>query len=231
MDFDPKCFFDNPPRMKEDLKDYVKNLSKTIVLKILNYAELLFPGEKLNEKHIKLIVLAICPDPITTYNRQGLCIQNVKLKPIHRVLCKSIDSAMKSITDDKYGNVDKKICKACAKEMKIVKASQSAVVAVATVISQVLGIILQSAYENYANAKTLTLDLVKSSGVHHKGSNGQSYAYGSIMRFVNIIELFHPQNIREKGKTESASKKQKVSFNDAHKSGRPSTPDNCFWED
>ena len=106
MDFDPKCFFENPPRMKEDIKDYIKKLSENIVLKIISFCRNLFPNERLFSKHIKFAILAMCTDPVTIYNRHGLCIQNVKLKPISKILCKTIDNAINNLSENKYGNLD-----------------------------------------------------------------------------------------------------------------------------
>ena len=49
MEIDPKCFFENPPRMKEDLKDHMKKLSEKIVTKISG----LDNGVSLNLAHTK----------------------------------------------------------------------------------------------------------------------------------------------------------------------------------
>lgn len=240
MELDPKCFFDNPPRMKEDLKDHMKKLSEKIVAKILSFSGKLFSNERLNHRHIKLAVLAMSVEPITVYNRNGLCVQNVKLKPISKILCKSIDNAVANMSENKYGNTDKKIFKGCVKLLKDVKSSSSAAVALSAVVSQICGILMQSTLENSSEVKTLTLDCVKENGIKHKSTNGSTFPYSSLIRFLNIVEYFEPREIvnREvtkkkkdaKAKFESLEIKPKVSFQDVS-TKRPSTPDNCFWED
>tara|TARA_B100001741_G_scaffold93224_1_gene76482 strand:+ start:4434 stop:5216 length:783 start_codon:yes stop_codon:yes gene_type:complete len=260
MDFDPKCFFENPPRMKEDLKDYIKDLAEKIVKKISAFCKILFEGERITPKHIKSVIFAICPDPITTYNRQGLCAQKVLLKPIYKVICKSIDQATNS-EDTKYGGLERKIVKACGKYFSDLKMASNTSVAVAAVISTICGIILQSAQDNVPNIKTLTLDSVKQFGTTYSGSSGQ-YPYCSLIRFIKIVEVFDPTPISSKPVVSKpkpvvskpkpvVSKPQKelkpvivydkienkqVHFkkDDAKsnvKRPRPSTPENCFWED
>lgn len=245
MELDPKCFFENPPRMKEDVKDYMKLLAKLMVTKLKKFHMTLFGSERLNSKHVKLIVLAMCPDPITTYNRQGLCNETSKLKPICKVLCKDVDTAMLEFTNgDKLGGTDKKIFKGCKKILEDVPCSQNGIVAVSSIVSTICGILLQSSIENCKDIKTLTLEMVKTEGVNHKASNGVTYPYNSLMRFLSIVESFEPLSIPETTKmkkndakhldTPKKAKHLKVSFtneNAMKQNPRPSTPENCFWDD
>lgn len=237
MEFDPKCFFEHPPRMKEDLKEYLKHLGRKIVLQIVQFARVLFESERIGPKHIKLTILAICPEPITVYNRNGLCVQNVKLKPIHKVLCRAIDLVAEACGRDKYGGLDKKICKSCLqllREHQDIKCSHHGMLAIASVVSEICGILLQSAVANQASVKTLTLDMLKTYGILHKSSNGANYPYSSMIRFLNIIDNFKVSDVKEATKKEhvyeeSRSKEKRVSFQRGPH--RPSTPDICFWED
>ena len=243
MDFDPKCFFENPPRMKEDLKEYIKDLSKSIVKKFLLFGSILFPGERLSSKHVQLLVISVCPDPLTSYTKNGLCVQNIKLKNIHKILCKSIQNSITS--EDKYGNTDKKIYKFCKSLCTDVKIASSGIIAISAIVSEICGIILQSTKENSVNAKTLTLEMLKSEGMTHKSSNGSKVPYGSILRFLNIVKNFEPVHIQlpqqEKKKTklkphdnDNKKEKNKVRFCEESKKcidERPRTPDICFWDD
>lgn len=246
MEFDPKCFFENPPRMREDLKEYIKCLAEKIVGKFCVFCRILFENERITPKHIKSIIFAICPDPITTYNRQGLCSQKVLLKPIYKVLCKSIDQAMAS-EDTKYGGLDKKIVKSCSKCLSDLKVSSNTAVALAAVVSTICGIVLQSAQDNIPNIKTLTLESVQEYGTIYSGSNGQ-YPYSSLIRFLKIIEVFNPTPPINSKAVVSQSKKElkpaivydKLESKQVHfkkenaqhtKRPRPLTPENCFWED
>jgi len=241
MDFDPKCFFDNPPRMKEDVKEYIRELSQRIVVKIRKFSENLCDGERISSKHIKLILLAISPEPITVYNRQGLCTQNSKMKPIYRVLMKAIDEAVELIETDKYAGIEKKIVRCTQAILKNcnIKFSPSGIIAVAATVSTICGIILQSSVE-LSDSKTLNYDVVKKNGVYHKSSTGQIYPYSSLIKFLNIIEVLEPLSV-ETIKKEKKDKKEiqprenlKVHFQKKlsnNSQNRPSTPDNCFWED
>lgn len=245
MDIDPKCFFENPPRMKEDLKEYMRKLAESVVFKIVTFSKRLFPNERLFCKHIKLAILAISPDPITIYNRNGLCVQNVKLKPICKVLCKAIDNATSCLDDNKYGNTDRKIYRSCARMLKQleVKTNNSATVALTAVISQVCGILMQSSLENSGSIKTLTLETVEEKGIKHKTTSGDMIPYSSFIRFLHMITNFEPSEYLLKCKpkkqeckslsvkhVESLEMKPKVSFQQ-RASTRPSTPSHCFWED
>ena len=246
MDFDPKCFFENPPRMKEDLKEYIKDLSKKIVEKIRKFSENLCNGERISSKHVKLILFALCPEPITVYNRQGLCTQNFKMKPIYRVLIKAIDEAVQMIETDKYGGIEKKIVKGTQHILKSssIKYSLSGAIAVAATVSTICGILLQSSVDLLSDAKTLNYDSVRTNGVYHKSSSGQIYPYSSLIKFLNIIEILEPLSV-EANKKDKKNKESikynreplKVHFQaqkftpDKNQQQRPSTPDNCFWED
>ena len=213
----------------------------------------MFEGERITPKHIKSVIFAICPDPITTYNRQGLCAQKGVIETDLQVCCKSIDQATNS-EDTKYGGLERKIVKACGKYFSDFKMASNTSVAVAAVISTICGIILQSAQDNVPNIKTLTLDSVKQFGTTYSGSSGQ-YPYCSLIRFIKIVEVFDPTPISSKPVVSKpkpvVSKPQKelkpaivydkienkqVHFkkDDAKsnvKRPRPSTPENCFWED
>ena len=245
MEFDPKCFFDNPPRMKEDLKEYIKELSKKIVFKIKKFSENLCDGERISSKHIKLILLSICPEPITVYNRQGLCSQKYQMKPIYKVLIKAIDEAVGTIENDKYCGIEKKIVRGTQQILKnsSSKYSPTGIIAVAVVVSTICGIILQSSVDLLSDTKTLNYDSVKANGVYHKSSSGQIYPYSSLIKFLNVVEIFEPQSVEQVKKDKKPkeikhsreSQNLKVQFKKqctpTIKQERPSTPDNCFWED
>ena len=249
MDFDPKCFFENPPRMKEDLKDYIRDLSKKILIKFMKYYETLFHGEKLQAKHVKYIIIAICPDPVTSCNRQGICIQQNKLKPFYKVLFKSIDTALSNFSDEnvpnnKYGGLDKKLVKNCIQSLKGIKTSHQGILAMGAVISTVCSIMLQNSI--HSDIKTLTLDILLANGMTHKSNTNQkSYPYSSLMRFLGVIESFEPLKVNSPPpkKKDEEKDKHKVHFTNKksftpklnktlkEKHERPSTPENCFWED
>lgn len=199
MDIDAKIFFETPPRMKEDVKEYVRTLAATLVGKFVQMARIMFGDERIHSKHIKWIVLALCPDPITMYNRNGLCVQNVKMKHFSKVLCKGIDDAVEAMAQNKYGEVDKKIHRGCAKLAADIKCHASAIVALASIVSQTCGILMQSAVENYGDVKTLTLECIKEHGVMHRSSSGDVIPYSSFMRFLNMVQHFQPRS-REGGK-------------------------------
>jgi len=238
MDFDPKCFFEQPLRMKEEVKDYLKDMSYNVLNKLIVYSQIMFPSERITPKHLQMIVLAMSVDPVTCYNRQGLCIQNTKIKTISRVLCKSISTAIQNTETDKYGGLDKKIYKSCVKILKEQNCSFSSqsIVAFTAIISEIIGIVLQSTIDNTQNVKTLTLELIKKEGTLHRNSTGTIYPYGSLIRFINIVDTFSPHAISKPvKKTKSILKTPKVSFqsidnNQSKISNRPTTPDNCFWE-
>lgn len=226
MDFDPKCFYTESIRMKEDLKEHIRDFSSNVLEKIKVYADVMFKNEKLNEKHVKFIILAMSVDPITCYNKNGLCVQNISMKPICRIICNSIDIAMNSMTSDKYGGIDKKVYKACKKGLINCRCATSGILACSVVISELLGIRLQSTIKNVPDVKTLNLEIFQKESTLHKTAKQTTIPYSSLLRFINIVERFKLE-VRE-------GTKNKVSFD--MKSGntnkqQPTTPDICFWED
>lgn len=248
MEFDPKCFFEHPPRMREDLKEHIKAFSHSVVVKMLQFGKIMFEQERLTDKHIVLILIAMCPEPLTIYNCQGLCVETSKLKPIYKVLCRSITTALDMSKEDTHGGIDKKLHKSCLKVIKEngVKTSQDGALAIGAVVSQVCGIILQSALHNAPDSKTLTLDIVREKGYYHKTSTGNTVPYPSLMRFANVVENFVPttpiMQPEVKSKEHSTESKRVQIENDSRrvtfgkekckdKMTRPTTPDNCFWDD
>jgi len=266
MEFDPKCFFDNPPRMKEDLKDYIKDLANKIVFKISKFSHTLFPGERLNHKHIKFVVMSMSIDPITSFNRQGLCILNSRLKPYHKILTKAIDETILAFEqNEKNGNLDRKIVKSCSKVLEkidFIKTTTTGILAIASIVCSICGLLLQSS--KAGDSKTLSIETLRQYGTNHLSSNGNSYPYSSFIRFLYIIDNFEPLALTEPPKTETKtetknmeicdytkSKKQTKKRKSSHEKEehhntkssvqfleqkkreriRPSTPENCFWEE
>ena len=125
------------------------------------------------------------------------------------------------------------------------KVSPSGTIALSTVVSQICGIIMQSSHHD-AEIKTLTLETVKKEGTNHRTSNGSIVPYSSIIRFLNMIDSFEPNIVdarmkkRNVPKLESIEAKQvtfnsqkQISAKESHlpNKKRPSTPENCYWED
>jgi hypothetical protein len=220
MDIDLKCFFEHQsPRIKKDLSEYVCTLAGKIVAKIIMFSELLFPKEKITLKHVKMIVLSMCTDPITMYNKNGLCVQNVKMKPISKVLCRSIDDSIQALQENKYGNVDKKIFKCCSKILRDqIKTNNDAVVAIATIVSQICGILIQSTVAQCDDSiKTLCLEDLLKHGTNHTSTNGEMIPYSSLIRFLHCVQHFEAKpklldHKKEQQRKSMLEAKPKVTF-------------------
>lgn len=213
MDFDPKCLFEDPPRMKEDLKQHMRKISDRIIRKILMFASILFEDERLTESHVQTIILAMSFEPITVYNRQGLCIENNKLKSVHKILVKDIENMTTACetTDKKYGGLDKKMVKSCTRHVKSLhsKISSKGILAIACVVIKICGILLESCMSNSDGVKTLTLELFMKESVHHKANSGNVYPYSSMMRFLHVANHFQPTSQALPGKVRQEKKYDK----------------------
>lgn len=197
MEFDPKCFFANPPRMQENLKQKMKLLAEKIVLKIINSAKT-FECTKINENVVKLMCIQICNDFIVVWNpKTGINIQNTKVKDMTRVIARAIDTTIELVeAGDKNGGLEKKIVKGVASvlEKKNMKSTQSGKVALAAVVSEICGVMLQSAMQNCVD-KTLTVDHIEKYAVMYTNSSKESCVNGSLIRLLHAINTDESGNL------------------------------------
>ena len=245
MDFDPKCFFEKPPRMKDDLKLYIRTMADRIVYKITQLC-LFVNNDKIGTKQIKHIILLLCVDPITCYTRDGLSYSQGTLRSMSRILLKAIDRAQQYVENgDKYGNMDKKMVK-CVQSILTdgqVKFGSSGVISITACVSEVCGLLLHATYKGMNYPKTLTLEGLKTYGTtHFSESSSKSVTNASLIRLLHVLEQDHFNICSDKSvdKTKYAQESSKnVSFEGDKVSAcfwqsaageeRPGTPD-CFWE-
>lgn len=246
MEFDLKVFFKDPPRFREDVKTYMHEFAGRIVKRVILHMKML-EITRLLPRHVGLIMFQMCSDPITRYTRQGLSTQTLKVKTLSKVFARVLQDTTEALERDaKYGGIDKKIVKGTAHliEEAGLKSNSTATVLVAACVAEVCGIMLNDAGKT--DKKTLTLEVLHQSSTVHVLSNGESCVNASLVRFIHSIHTPLYAETRESRSREEPTRKRAAPTNgDARKkrmaleeksvkfreTPRPSTPDNCFWED
>lgn len=255
MDFDPKSFFADPPRLKEEVRTYIHDFATRMVQVASAYAR--FMGiDRLLPRHVRLIVFMMAQDPIVRCSRSGLCVQRSKTQPMTRVFTRVIDSVEGRLKDDpKYGGIDKKLVKGTLIILTNtnMKTSTAANIYLAACVAEVCGIML-NATQKLMTERTMSLSLLNEHKTTYLSSSGYMSTNVSLVRFVHFIEKFDirnaetmmndgtadksPQGKRSKearqcsqaGEPKSILKNSHVTF-DLKGMSRPKTPDDCFWED
>lgn len=192
MQFDPKSLFpraSEAPRLREDLRTYVRDLALHIARAFDACARRMCADERIAARHVKYIVLALALDPITSYNRQGLCVQNVWIKPIERVLCAAVDAALLryDVDLDRHGGLDRRLVREC-ENVITARHAPTATLAIAAVVAEICGILLNSAWTNLNRPKTLDLKQVRAEGIMHVFSTGEKQPYSSFARLLRRLE-------------------------------------------
>ena len=198
MDLDPKCFFEVAPRMQESAKQFVKDLGQSIVEKVVSATSTL-KADKINAKVVKLIVILVSNDlAITFSDKNGIMVPVNRMRTMSKIICRSIDSLDK---DDKYGGLDRKIVKATAKllDSSGIKYSSDGKLAICAFVSEVCGILLQSAVCSNPD-KTLTKEMIVSNGFTYETSKEGVCVNGSLIRLVHGIQTPFPASKLKKTK-------------------------------
>ena len=185
MEYDPKCFFEHPPRMVEDVKVFFKELASNIV-KTFALTAITLGIETLTVSHVKLLMVQIANDNTIMYGENNkIRTQLQKVKSITKIVCKAIDN-----TDffAKNGNMDKKIVKGVDAGLReyTLKANAQAKLSLSVVVSEVCGICIQSA-ASALQEKTLTMDVVNTKSFLYNSSQDGIVVNDSLFRFINNV--------------------------------------------
>lgn len=253
MDFDLKLFFKEPPRIKEGVKTFAHDLADKFVRRTVEHARAL-SIDRILPRHARLIVFQLAQDPYTRMQRGAVCVQQGRVKNMLKVFQRAMDMAETALkTDAKYGGIDKKIVKSTQSVMTSaeVKVSTAASVIIAACVAEMIGIILNST-QTLMEDRTMSLASVREYGTTHCISSGNRCINSSLVRLVHHLsqplcivtvsapsreereKLARAKKSGEHPSKESPQKKMRrletksVTFETAV---RPSTPENCFWED
>ena len=259
MDFDVKfCFDDNPPRMKEEVRDHALRTAALLVQRIIFHANEL-RVERLLPRHVRLIVFDITQDPVVRLNRGIVVTQTNRIRSMSKLLQRALDAALDaSERDPKYGMIDKRLVRSCATmlEAASVRSSSAAVVHVAALVAEFTGIVRSSAHACLLDShRTLGLDAVRA--MRYKLSNGQIVNNISLHRLAHSIErtphMLRAAALEEESEAIAAPPPRPCSTKRSESSARggarrmedrtvtfataarerprPATPSDCFWEE
>ena len=248
MDFDLKSFFVESPRIKDEVRAHMHQLATTIVIRFVAYAKQL-QVERILPRHVRMIAFQMAQDPLLRCSRQGLCVQKTAIKSLQRILTRAFDDVDNALKQEiKHGGIDRKIVKQTGLllEKHDQKASTAAVVSIAACVAEICGVMLNSTAQNMTE-KTMTLSLIHEHACTHITSSGERCRNASLHRFLVTLDrpLMHAvQAVRTAQTSDKKTGKRKAeppreqpsarpkSEKAVHfHSARPTTPDNCFWDD
>ena len=198
MNIDPKMFFKNSPRIREEVRIYVNNVATQVLERFLEYAKIL-NIDNINPVGALLLSTLICSDPITTYQSGNeLCVQTCKIIPMQVLIGKAIQETEIACKDLKYGNIDKKlVCQtnAIIRQSKQ-KYTRTGACCVAACIAEIIGIILNSAVDTDTMCTTLTLEMVEKYGMTHRSrTTGTRISNGSLIRLLAGLQFKKSQPV------------------------------------
>lgn len=162
MEFDVKCFFVDPPRVKEEVRTYMQQVATRIVQRFAVLCRML-QVDRVHPPHVTLVFAQMAPEPRTQYSRQGLCAVRPAVRPMTRIFRKVVETTMVKVEEgDKYGGVERRLLRSTGVCLRgaHVKATPAAVACVAACVSEVCGLMLNAAHRQMTE-RTLTLDAVR----------------------------------------------------------------------
>ena len=252
MEFDLKVFFQDPPRIRDEVKKHIYNISTKFVERVITHVRVL-DIERVLPRHLRLVLFNIVPDPQTRVTRNGLCSQKSRIKSISKIFQSAMDATEKHLQGDaKYGGISKQIVKSTHVQFDThnVKASNTTIVLLSACISEICGIMLNTTLQEMGSQRTMTIDMLLNNCTVHTISNGEKCVNASLSRLLHVLQRPHPQTrtkqeaepdvLQRKRKLETRVheptklEEKKVSFSQNEKpsrAARPSTPDTCFWEE
>jgi hypothetical protein len=191
MDIDPKKFFDEPPRMKEDVRIHLRDTINAILSHI--YAVLYkLQLDTVGPKHVKVAIVCMTNDLVTMYVRDDLLVQSSRIKPLTALLCRSVDRAISRIADGcKNGRVDKKVIKFVEHFDRdhALKVTSAGMIAIASVVYEICDMLLQSAsfeLDRNKSVQTLSSEHVRVSEGIVRLKHGDRYVHAALLRFLAV---------------------------------------------
>lgn len=245
MDINASAFFRSPPRIASEVTAAVREMALRMVTRAAEHA-LALNAARVQPRHVRLISIVMAQDPMTRLSRNGLCVQETKVKPVVKVLKRAVDDAEKAIARGAAnGDIDDSIVRSTrAVWTKLgVPFDASAAVCMAACVAEVCGIMLNSTQRLMNDSTVMRLSDFEAHSTTYSLSSGGTCANTSLRRF--LTHLFRPtfaesasrvdQPAAEPLRTTLTNSKLRrwentgVSFREEYE--RPSTPNTCFWED
>lgn len=188
MEFELKIFFNDPPRIREEVKTHVHQLAGLFVDRVADHVQYL-QIDRILPRHVRLIITQMVQDPLTRMNRNGLCVQQTKVKNMAKVFQRALDKVEENLqVDARYGGIDKKVVKgtqSCLDKLNI-RYSTGASVCIASCVAEVCGIMLNSA-QNLIEDRTLSLQAFQTHSTTYCLSTGERCANSSLIRFLHYL--------------------------------------------
>lgn len=214
FDFDPKLFFDEAPRMRDDARVYVRRLASDVLRALVTAYRRLPVEQQWTPRLIKLLLFLVCVDPITEYARGQLVVQAPRVKSTLRVLSRAVDDAVTRVADgSRHGGVDRKIVRGTERMLRDarVECSRAGLVACAAIVADVCGMVLHGGARAMEREEGSAITLTERHLREHAGlvqlTSGELYENASLLRFLSVV--------REWSRAETAAPTRGVAFDRA----------------
>ena len=191
MNFDLQAFFETPPRFRTEAKDYIHMLALAMLKRLIHCAENMSISRVL-PRHVRLIMIHLCEEPLTKYNKNGICLQQHKMKPMYVLFKKVIDRALEEIENgNKRANIQAKIVRNVTNMLKTrgIKFSPASAVCFSACIAEICGILLHSSTK-YSDERTITTNMLREKGIVYKTSHGEICTNIPFKRFLLTTETW-----------------------------------------
>ena len=191
MDIDPKKFFNEPPRMKEDVRIHLRDTINAVLTHIYDVLHKL-QLDTVAPKHVKVAIVCMTNDLVTMYVRDDLMVQSSRIKPLTALLCRSIDRAISRIADGcKHGRVDKKVIRFVehVDREHALKVTPAGKIAIASVVYELCDMLLQSAsfeLDRDKSIQTLSSEHMRVSEGIVRLKHGERYVHAALLRFLVV---------------------------------------------
>lgn len=161
-----------------------------------------FRVKRILPRHVSYLIFQLCPDPCIYIGRAGMQINRSRVKDISKILASVLVETGEILEDNKKnGHIERKIIKGVgiiAHEANC-DISQKASVLIAACVSEVCGIILNSAYHAMKMPKTLTEAIVWEYATTHILSKQQEECVNkSLLRLIVSIKRQPVSHTKEK---------------------------------
>ena len=201
MDFELKHFFKrDSPRFQQELKESMHAFASDFVRKIIDLA-CSFRVKRILPRHVWYLIFHLCPDPCIYSDRAGVQINRSRVKDISKILASVLVETEEILEDKKNGHIERKIIKGVSTIAHEANCdiSQKASVLIAACVSEVCGIILNSAYHAMKMPKTLTEAIVWEYATTHILSKQQEECVNkSLLRLIVSIKRQPVSKVAEK---------------------------------
>lgn len=253
IECDPRVFFAvKAASFRAEVKARVHTVATDVGVGVVTALNCMFaPTERITLRHLCLALQVVCQDPCPIMMHGEVASERTRMLPFVEVLSRALADVETHLKSEKYGNIDRRLCRSTLAALKPLRPSLShtAVVGIAGIIAEVCGVLLHAAVEHVGEKRTMTLQHFDEGCTRYKTAHGKVEEYASLKRFLHHVKITrkaatscHPKSPPARP-VPSANERPRIAVEgkamttkkviDGQRVGiveRPRTPDVCFWD-